>query len=257
MYLATEKQNRFSQIVLLVLSVLGIVAMSLLVRGFFRRQLIITLSFERFFPRNLLTLLHKNTILDIHLGDVSENKVSVLFLDIRKFTTISEKMTPKENFEFINGFLRYLAPLISQNNGFIDKYIGDAIMALFPDTVNHADHALAAAFDILDLLVKLNEEHKLGVDQNVAIGIGINTGDLMIGILGTEARLSGTAIGDTVNTASRIEGLTKEYSLSLLISQSCFDSLTDTSAYNITEVDKVTIRGRTQLSSIYTVERLS
>lgn len=255
-YNASEKQNRFSQIVLLILSVLGIIAMSLLVRSFFRKQLIITLSFERFFPRNLLSILRKKTILDIHLGDVSEKKVSVLFLDIRKFTTISENMSPKENFDFINTFLKYLAPMISANNGFIDKYIGDAIMALFPDPTQHADNALTAAFDILDFLVELNEKKLLGIDQDVAIGVGINTGDLMIGILGTEARLSGTAIGDTVNTASRIESLTKQYSLPLLISQTCLESLTDTSKYHITEVDKVKIRGRTQLNSIYSVERL-
>lgn len=254
-FLLSEKQNRFSQIVLLILSILGVIAMSLLVRGFFKRQLIITLSFERFFPRNLLSILRKKSILDVHLGDVSAKKVTVLFLDIRKFTTISEKMSAEENFNFINNFLKYLAPLIDRNDGYIDKYIGDAIMALFTDPIKQADNALAAAFQILECLGDLNNSGLLGLDEPVSIGIGVNTGELMIGILGTESRLSGTAIGDTVNTASRIEGLTKNFSLSLLISQSCLDLISDKSCYIFIKVDEVKIRGKEKMTPIYTVEK--
>ena len=253
-FMVTEKHTEFSQLIIIILSIIGIIIMSLLVTWFFKKQEILTLSFERFFPHSLLSLLKKKNILDIHLGDVTEKDISVLFLDIRQFTHISEGLTPQENFTFINTFLKHLAPTIKKNNGYIDKYIGDAIMAIFPDENSHSDDAIHAAFDLLKALDKANKNNDLNTKDPVKIGIGINSGKLMIGILGAGNSLSGTAIGDTVNTASRIEGLTKNYGVPILISESCMIKIKHREVYNITEVDKIKIRGRSTFSCIYSIE---
>ena len=185
----------------------------------------------------------------------SRRWVTVLFADIVGFTSLSELHEPDEIGTLLDQILYPLTEIIVEEGGLIDKYIGDAIMALFTDPVKQADNALAAAFQILECLGDLNNSGLLGLDEPVSIGIGVNTGELMIGILGTESRLSGTAIGDTVNTASRIEGLTKNFSLSLLISQSCLDLISDKSCYTFIKVDEVKIRGKEKMTPIYTVEK--
>ena len=255
MFQITEEQNTISLIIIITISIIGIIIMSLLIRWFFRKQESFTLSFERFFPKNLLQILHKKDILEIKLGDVEEKELSVLFLDIRQFTSISETLSPKENFIFINSFLKHLAPNIKKNNGFIDKYIGDAIMAIFTDEKNHTNDAVNAAFDLLNALKIANKNHSLNIQSEIKIGIGINSGKSMIGILGEEGRLNGTAIGDTINTASRIESLTKQYDTTILISQNSADRIRDNRNFTISKIDEIQLRGRQGSSGIYTVEK--
>ncbi len=173
-------------------------------------------AYERFVPHELLSLLGKKNITEITLGDQIEKEMTVLFSDIRDFTSLSEKMTPQENFDFINTYLGIMEPITRQYNGIIDKYIGDAIMALFP---NNVDDAVQGAIAMLEKLVEFNQMPQDAGFQKIRIGIGLHTGKLMLGTIGGQARMDGTVISDAVNLASRIEGLTKIYGTPLLISE--------------------------------------
>ncbi len=177
--------------------------------------------------------------------------MSVLFLDIRGFTMRSETMTASENFQFINAFLDHMEPVIRYHEGFIDKYIGDAIMALFKG--EKADDALQAAITMLSQLQVFNEELLKQNKNPIRIGIGINTGDLILGIVGGKQRMESSVIGDTVNIASHIESLTKIYGVSLLISEETKNSLTHASEYTFRLIDKVSVKGKKQLVNIWEV----
>ncbi len=141
----------------------------------------INTAYERFVPSQFLQLLEKSSILDVQLGDQVQLEMSVLFSDIRDFTTISEKMTPEENFQFINAYLSRMESAIIENNGFIDKYIGDAIMALFS---GNPDNAVNASIVMLHQLQVYNQERVNSGESPIKIGIGINTGNLMLGTVG-------------------------------------------------------------------------
>ncbi|MEO0534038.1 MAG: AAA family ATPase [Cyanobacteria bacterium P01_A01_bin.123] len=207
-------------------------------------------AYERFVPSQFLKLLNKDSIVDVKIGDQTQRKMSVLFADIRNFTAMSETMTPAENFKFINDFLSRMEPAITEHGGFIDKYIGDAIMALFDGS---ADDALRAAISMLRTLSRFNQSRLAQDLAPVRLGIGINTGNLMLGTVGGASRMDGTVISDTVNVAARIEQLTKEYAASLLISSQTFLELDDSNDYCIRLVDRVAVRGRSSAISVYEV----
>ncbi|NEQ29805.1 MAG: AAA family ATPase [Leptolyngbya sp. SIO4C5] len=207
-------------------------------------------AYERFIPRQFLQLLNKRSIVDVKLGDQVQREMSVLFADIRAFTAISEQMTPAENFRFINTFLSRMEPAIAEHGGFVDKYIGDAIMALFDGT---ADNALRAAITMLRILADFNQQQRLRNQPSIRLGIGINTGTLMLGTVGGNSRMDSTVISDAVNVASRIEQLTKEYGAALLISQHTFMQLDDPNRYALRLVGHTTVRGRISALSVYEV----
>lgn len=198
-------------------------------------------SYERFVPQEFLRLLAKDTIKDIHLGDQVHVDMTVLFSDIRSFTSLSEKMSPQENFAFINDYLKWLEPAIRKNNGFIDKYIGDAIMALFPKEV---DDAFCAAIAMLEALKSFNLERQKSGLELIEIGIGIHSGKVMLGTVGNELRMEGTVISDAVNLASRIEGLTKNYSVEILTTSDTTQKITDPKLANFRIIDKVKVKGK-------------
>jgi class 3 adenylate cyclase len=207
------------------------------------------LSIERFVPHAFLAIMGKPSILEVELGDNKRRNMTVLFSDIRSFTTLSEKMTPDENFAFINTYLAHMGPVIRTHNGFIDKYIGDAIMALFED----ADDALRAGLAMHDALEGFNAERRAAGLEPIAIGIGLNSGSLMLGTIGETHRMDGTVISDAVNLASRIESLTKEYHVGLLISQYTYEQLSDPRAYDIRPIDVVVVKGKTRPVTIFEV----
>ena len=207
-------------------------------------------AYERFVPRDFLYLLNKESIVDIQLGDQVQQEMSVLFADIRDFTKLSESMTPEENFQFINSYLSCMEPAIRENNGFTDKYIGDAIMALFGGS---ADDAVKAGIAILNRLTEYNKYRAIVGYAPIHIGIGINTGSLMLGTVGGQNRMNGTAIGDAVNLASRIEGLTKDYGVSMLISQETFLRLKNPNDYAIRLIDRVKVKGKSIAVTVYEV----
>lgn len=173
-------------------------------------------SLERFIPNEVLSYLQKESIIEIDLGDHAEEMMTVMFTDIRDFTHLSEAMNPEENFKFINSYLNRMGPVIRKNNGFVDKYLGDGIMALFP---RRPEDAVNAALEMRNELERYNG-HRANCGYNsIRIGIGIHYGMLMIGTIGEEMRMDSTVISDTVNIAARLESLTKELQTDILISE--------------------------------------
>ena len=205
---------------------------------------------SRFVPNEFLAFLGCDSIVDVTLGEAVELEMSVLFSDIRDFTTLSEQMTPTENFQFINSYLSRMEPLIVENQGFIDKYIGDAIMALFSEG---ADDAVKAGIAMLQTLAEYNRARVSLGYVPVEIGVGINTGSLILGIVGGKSRMDGTVISDAVNLASRIESLTKNYGVSLLITQQTFERLTNPGDYATRVIDKVQVKGKSEWVTVYEV----
>ena len=171
-----------------------------------------------FVSQEFLNVLEIKKTTEIELGKNVERKMSILFSDIRSFTNLSTNMSPKDNFDFINAYLKRMEPAILENNGFIDKYIGDAIMALFDGTKSGLNSIEAA----LSMLTRLKEYNNKRISEDrspIDIGIGIHTGDLMLGMIGGDNRIDGTVISSDVNLASRLEGLTKYFGASLIVSE--------------------------------------
>lgn len=207
-------------------------------------------AYNRLVPHQLLKLLHARSIVDVKLGDQVERKMTILFSDIRDFTPLSESMTPAENFEFINSYLSQMEPVISRHRGIIDKYIGDAIMALFE---YGADDGVSGAIAMLERLSFYNAGRARAGYRPVHIGIGINTGRVMIGTVGGINRMDSTVIGDAVNLAARLEDATKTYNTPLIISQNTLYDLADPGAYHIRFLDRVRVKGKSQPLSIHEV----
>ena len=207
-------------------------------------------AYERFVPRQFLQFLEKDSIVDVQLGDQIQQEMSVLFSDIRDFTTLSESMAPQDNFKFINSYLSRMEPAIRENQGFIDKYIGDAIMALFSGA---ADNALKAGISMLHRLTEYNQHRMKSGYGSIQIGIGINTGSLMLGTVGGANRMDGTVISDAVNLASRVESLTKNYGIPLLITHQTFSRLSNPADYKIRKIDQVKVKGKSELVTVYEV----
>jgi class 3 adenylate cyclase len=180
-------------------------------------------SYERFLPKEFLNQLGKGDVTKIKKGDATTKKMSILFCDIRGFTNLTEKMNSEESFSFVNELLSHLAPIISKNNGFIDKFLGDCIMALFPYQV---DDSVKCGLEMIDALENYNKIHRNG-NLPVKMGIGVNYGDVMIGTLGAEDRLDGTVISDTVNTASRVESLTKTLGATFVVTKEVIENLSN------------------------------
>ncbi len=208
------------------------------------------LSIERFVPRAFLAKIGRPNIRSVALGDNKRQDMTILFADIRNFTALSETMTPDENFEFINAYLEHVGPVIRAHGGFIDKYIGDAIMALF----EKADDGVRAGLAMLAILERFNVTRLAAGAEPIVIGIGLNTGSLMMGTIGEQHRMDGTVISDAVNLAARLESLTKDYRVALLVSQFTVDRLDDPGAYALRPVDTVVVRGRTQPVAIFEVQ---
>lgn len=207
-------------------------------------------AYGRFVPQQFLQLLGRPSIVDVELGDHVEKEMTLLFSDIRDFTLLSESILPAENFRFINSYLSTMEPVVSRNRGIIDKYIGDGIMALFPGS---ADDGVRAGIDMLRRLVIYNQGRARAGYTPIRIGIGINTGLVMMGTVGGPSRMDSTVIGDSVNLASRLEGLTKNYGTPLIISDHTLHSLQDPGAYSIRFLDRLSVRGRYQAQSVYEV----
>lgn len=209
-------------------------------------------AYVRFVPRQFLQFLGKDNFTDIKLGDQVQKEMTILFSDIRSFTDLSEEMTPKENFDFINHYLGLMEPVIRKNNGFIDKYIGDSIMALFGESV---DDAINAAVEMRMKLVSFNDERRGMGKKEISIGIGIHAGNLMLGIVGSEGRMEGTVISDAVNLASRLEGLTKIYGASIIISEDALIKLKNPLHFQYRFLDIARVKGKRD--SVYIFEVLN
>lgn len=188
---------------------------------------------------------------------VGQNRnLSVLFSDIRSFTSISESMKPDELVTNLNRYFQHMVDIIMTRNGVVDKYIGDAIMAFFGAPVQHGDDALQAVLtgiDMIEVLKQFNaEQSKMGLIE-FHIGVGINYGPVTVGNIGTDKKLDYTVIGDTVNVASRLEGLTKYFQQDVLIAENLYRQVKKDLLFRI--VGKVAVKGKKEGLGIYTVAK--
>ncbi|MBN1501140.1 MAG: adenylate/guanylate cyclase domain-containing protein [Spirochaetes bacterium] len=197
-------------------------------------------SLWRFVPQEFLDFLGKKDILDAKPGDRVEEDLCVMFIDIRGFTSISESLGLDDNFRFLNNYLEIVAPIIRSEKGFVDKFLGDGILALFP---GESDNAIRAAIKICRSLKTFNSDNTDKGIPEISIGIGINRGHLMLGIIGESFRLDTTVISDVVNVASRIENLNKRFNVPVLVSDSVVEKITDKNI-SFRSLGPVGIRGR-------------
>jgi class 3 adenylate cyclase len=202
----------------------------------------------KFVPYEFIASLGHKVITDIKLGDQVEKIVTVLFSDIRDYTTLSEQMTPEENFRFVSSFNKRMGPIIGRNNGFVNQYLGDAIMAIFPG--NAAD-ALNAAIGMRLALEELNEERKASNQPPIHIGLGMHTGPLIMGIIGDHQRMDAATIADTVNTASRIESLTKYYKADIIISDASLQQISEPGLFKLRHLGLVQLKGKQESIRIH------
>ncbi len=216
-----------------------------------REQLVDTeKAFGRFVPREFLHYLSIDNIRGVRLGMQTERKLTILFADIRNFTGLSETMTPQENFDFLNSYLSQMEPMIVPYRGLVDKFIGDAIMALYPEGT---DDAVLSALAMLGRLDNYNKGRARAGYLPIRIGIGINTGIVMLGTVGGIGRMEGTVISDAVNLASRLEDMSKVFGVPLLISEHTLHSLEDPSRYCIRFLTRSRVKGKQEAQSVYEV----
>lgn len=207
-------------------------------------------AYSRFVPTQFLKLLGKENVMDLTLGEHMKKDMTLIFSDIRSFTALSESMTPEETFRFLNTYLSRVGPIIRKHNGFIDKYIGDGIMALFP---NEAEDALVAAIEMHKQIREYNHSRlRKGYDP-IRVGMGIHTGSMILGTIGENERIDGTVISDAVNLASRIEALTKIYEVPILMSMETLFEIGEPDKYIFRILDKVKVKGKNEVVTIIEV----
>ncbi|MBK8398892.1 MAG: response regulator [Leptospiraceae bacterium] len=207
-------------------------------------------SYERFVPHDYLQFLSKESIIDVNLGDNVATDMSVIFSDIRSFSTLSETMTPQENFNFVNAYFKRVSPKVREYRGIIVKYVGDAIMAVFKD---RTEDAIDSAIAQIKEMTIYNKKRVANGYLPVQTGYGIHTGFMMLGMIGEASRMQGDAFSDHVNLASRLEGLTKYYGASIIISSAVLEKIKELSQYSIRYLDRVRVKGRKQPIEIYEV----
>ena len=203
-------------------------------------------------PAILATVMDKSSrdVLKAEVG--TRETLTVLFSDIRGFTSFSEAHEAEKVVEFLNGYLSGMVDVIFRHEGTLDKFIGDAIMAFWGAPVRVSDHGRRAAETAIDLIRQLevfNEGLKAKGISPLSIGIGINTGDVILGNIGSEKKLDYTVIGDNVNLASRMEGLTKEYHYPILITETTYEEVKDVIPCRY--VDQVRVKGKTKEIKVY------
>lgn len=205
-------------------------------------------SMNRFLPHTFLKLLNKESILQVKLGDYIEQEMTVLFLDMQSFTKMTENPSPLESFKFVNTLMGLLEPAIIQHEGFIDKYVGDAIMALFCGTPNKA---INASIEMLKSVQQFNLSQIKSHHQPITISIGINFGLLALGTIGFHDHMDCTAISDAVNVASGLEKLNRKFNTSLLLTKDALAKIDDPQQFNYRCLGNVILKGHEKSTSIY------
>ena len=204
-------------------------------------------AFSHYLSPTMVTRLAENPDA-LKLGG-EDKELTLLFCDIRGFTSLSEGLDPTELTELLNDFLTPMTDALMKEGATIDKYMGDAIMAFWNAPIDQEDHRERAIRGLMAMrkeLVKLNQNAKRAID----IGIGLNTGPCCVGNLGSTQRFNYSAIGDAVNVASRVEGLTKQYGLDNLIAE---ETLNDIADYAVLEIDRVGVVGRSEPLTVFTI----
>ena len=190
----------------------------------------------------------------LELGGVKK-QLTILFSDIRGFTSLSEKMKPEELVPFLNEYLTAMTDVVLETEGVVDKYIGDAIMAFWGAPLPQSDHANRAARTAIEMkrrLRELQETWRAQGKPDIAIGIGVNTGEVIVGNMGSKQRFDYTVMGDDVNLASRLEGLTKHYGVTILISEATRNLLDD--SVRVRPIDLVAVKGKKDAVRVFEID---
>lgn len=215
---------------------------------------IVSAASSRFVPYDILRILGRTDITEVALGDQVEQNSTVFFSDIRNYTTLSEKLSPQETFKFLNTYLGRVGPIIESYGGFVNQFLGDGIMALFMEEtlqLSSSENTLRAAIKIQEEILEFNRTNHSFDIQELRMGIGIHHGPLMVGIIGDEQRMDIGVVSDTVNTASRMEGLTKIFGASIILSEVSYRELKEPESYTFRYLGKVKVKGRQQALGIY------
>jgi adenylate cyclase len=203
----------------------------------------VTGAFGKYVSKDLLNeIINKRQ--ELKLGGVKK-EITIFFSDIRGFTNISEKLNPEQLVKLINEYLTEMTKIIMQNGGTVDKFIGDAIMAFWNaplDEKEHAKLACKSAIEQINALEKIRKSLSKKNMPDIKIGCGINTGEAVIGNMGSEDRFNYTALGDSVNLASRLESLTKQYGVSIIVSESTYNKVKG--KFDFRKLDKVKVKGK-------------
>jgi class 3 adenylate cyclase len=205
-------------------------------------------AFSRFVPQQFVHYLQVDDILQLKLGHAVQKDMTLLFVDIRNFTGLSEKMSVQENFRFLNAYLKRMNPIIESHGGIVDKFIGDEIMALFLES---AENALKAAVAMRKELYVYNTDRRRMDYPPIEIGAGLHCGNVMLGTVGSENRISTTVIGDNVNLASRLQGLTRVFHTGIILSDFVYRSLPDPAVFHLREIDSVLVKGKEKPVVLY------
>jgi len=207
-------------------------------------------SYSRFIPYEFLHSLGRETIMEVNLGDQIEKEVTILFSDIRGYTSLSEGMTPKENFNFLNSFLNKMGPTIRENNGFVMQYLGDGLMSIF---LHDPMDAVSASIEMVGQIEEYNISRKSKSRKPISVGFGMHTGKLVMGVIGDEKRMDVNVVSDSVNTASRMEGLTKHYGASIIMSEDTLDGLKEKEKLHYRFLGLVKVKGKSIPLKIFEV----
>lgn len=200
----------------------------------------------RFVPRPFLEFLGRSDLTLVQRGDSTRQTLGILFSDLRGFTSLAEGRSPEEIFDLLNRYLDAVVPAIHKHGGFVDKYIGDAIMALFPQSPSQSVRSAIEMFQLLYGFVDHSE-------VMLKMGVGLHWGEVVLGTLGSRERWESTVIGDSVNLAARLEGMTKAYECPLIISGSVVELLDEDHEFNLRILDFVRVKGRSTPVKIYEV----
>ena len=181
--------------------------------------------------------------------------ITVLFSDIRNFTSISEGLPPEEVVELLREYFNTMVPIVLKHGGTLDKYVGDAIMGLFGAPLpqgDHAAHALRAALEMVAQIPVLSPKWEARSGRPLQIGVGVNTGEAVVGVMGADSRREYSAIGDTVNLASRLEGVTKDFKTPIVVSHATVLALGD--RFRVRELSELKVKGRQESVRVYAVD---
>ncbi len=207
-------------------------------------------AYYRFVPQQFLSLLGKQSIIDVELGDQVRQDMSIFSLNIHSFYRLSETMGPEDNFNFIKSYLRWMGPIISDNEGLIDKYTGSGFLALFPE---QAEQAIQAAIQLRKRLVEYNVGRTRAGYRPIDIGIGIHKGPLMLGVIGEEKRMAGTVISDHVNVASFLQILTGKLACSIIITEETLQAMKNAYRYQYRCLGRIHADGRDEGLLLYDI----
>lgn len=225
----------------------GQIAISIENARFYEHMKQLNAAYQKFVPYKFLNTIGHKGILNVNLGDYNQQQMTAIFSDIRDYTNLSEKMSPKENFDFINSYLNTVGPVVEKHDGIVMQFIGDGILSLFSNATN----ALNAAIETQQLVNEFNQRRIEDNKSPIGLGFGIHTGMMILGIIGDDKRRQAGVISSEINTVSRMEGLNKLYGTTVIISEDTLSNIENPLDYNYRFLAKVQVKGQEGIISIY------